>query len=101
MAQKNKTIEKEPLYSVSIGTPSRSLLWCDEHWYETAEGQNFLFTKTRLSTLKENLPKHNILKAAITDENGVTEMWYAFHEKTQEKAHEEVETSEFDIVCEI
>lgn len=93
---KNK--KKETLYAISIReNKNRTLLWCDEKWYENAEGQNFVFTKEQVEKVKEYLPKHFILKATITSENGEVEQWRAFAEKEAEIAQNEA-TNEFDLL---
>lgn len=84
---KNK---KETLYAISIREDTkRSLLWCDEHWYENAEGQNFVFTKELVEEAKKNLPNHFVLNATITSENGEVEKWTAFKEKAAARAEKQ------------
>ena len=92
---KNK---KEPLYSISPrGSANRSLLWCDEKWYETTHGSTFVFTKDDVERIKTCLPKHFIMKATITSQNGEVEEWKAFQENVAEIAAD-VATNEFECV---
>ena len=98
MTKKDK---QEALYSISPhGNTNRSLLWCDDKWYETTPGSAFIFTKEDVERIKTQLPNHYVLNAIIRSKSGEVEEWKAFQKKVAENA-ENVATNEFDIVCEI
>lgn len=86
--------KRKKLYAIFPNrAKNRSLLWCTDKWYETAEGHNFVFTKEQVREIEKNLPSHFILNATIQDENGSVEEWTAFAKKRAKMA-KKVNTSE-------
>ena len=60
----------EKMYSVKCPNTGRYIAWCDEHWYETTQFPNPIYTKEQAEAVVKQMQSHYTYNAILVDSEG-------------------------------